>query len=238
MMLATVSPSDEEAAVLCASLNEYFSEQGITFFAPHPQRWYIRLDSPPLIHTTPLSKVIGCNVRGALPTGENSAHWHGIFNEIQIFLFAHPLNAEREARGVLPLNSLWLWGEGTETALQKNYDVVSSDDILPAMFASAANTLFSQWGQQWCNIEGRQLLVWTALRTALQQGDFTAWQNALQDFEINYALPLWQALRSGDITQLQIDILGENKTRRMSLKRADTWAFWRRTKDLPHYSLV
>jgi hypothetical protein len=238
MMLATVSPSDEEAAVLCASLNEYFSEQGITFFAPHPQRWYIRLDSPPRMHTTALSQVISCNVRGALPVGEDATYWHGILNEIQIFLFTHPLNTEREGRGELPINSVWLWGEGTETTLRKNYDAVSSDDTLPAMLASAVNTPFSQWEPRWCQIEGRQLLVWTALRAALQQGNFIAWRNALQNFEESYAQPLWQALRSGEIAQLQIDTLGENQTRRTTLTRTDTWAFWRRTKCLSDYSLV
>ena len=29
---------------MCASLNGHFAGQGLEFFAPHPQRWYVRLD--------------------------------------------------------------------------------------------------------------------------------------------------------------------------------------------------
>jgi hypothetical protein len=237
----------QEATQMCASLNEYFAGQGMEFFAPHPQRWYLRVDRLPRIHTRPLSQVIGGDVRGALPTGEEAARWHQVFNEIQMLLFSHPLNESREARGVVTINSLWLWGGGCDIhgTLQKNYDSVISDDVLPEMFATAAGIPFVMWPKNWRVIEipnngaannHRQLLVWAGLRTALQSGDLTAWRSALQDFENNYAQPLWQALRSGKIARLQLDILGRNNIRRVQLTRGDTWAVWRRAKPLSEYS--
>lgn len=242
MLMAGVQVSSEEAAALCASLNQHFAGQGMAFFAPHPQRWYMRLDALPRIHTTPLSQVIGGDVRRVLPTGEDSSHWHQVFNEIQMLLFAHPLNDAREARGESPVNSVWFWGCGCSgnTTLEKNYDSVSSDVVLAEMFAKAAGVPFSPWPEQWrdeqCN--GRQLLVWTGLRSALQSGDLAAWRTAMQNFENGYAQPLWQALRSGKIARLQIDILGGDSIRHVQLSRGDAWAFWRRAKRLAAYSLV
>jgi hypothetical protein len=240
LLLAGVQVSSEEAAAFCASLNEYFAGQGMEFFAPLPQRWYVRVDAMPHIRTRPLSQVMGGDVRGALPTGEDAQRWHQVLNEIQMLLFAHPLNEARDARGTLAINSLWLWGAGhsENLSLLKNYDNVSSDEVLVEMFAAVAGVSSAEWTGQWRDTEGRQLLVWTGLRSALQSGDLAAWRSALQDFEIGYARPLWQALRSGTIARLQIDILSGNNIRRVLLTRGDTWAFWRRIKRLAEYSLV
>jgi hypothetical protein len=186
----------------------------------------------------PLSQAVGRNVHGLLPKGAEAMHWHRIFNEIQMLLFNHSVNEARELRGELPVNSVWFWGgSATDVSLQKNYQSVGADEVLPEMFAAVAGIPFTGWPRQWGSQEGdgEQLLVWAGLRRALQCGDLAAWRDALQDFETGYARPLWQALRSGKIAQLRVDVLGGDDVRRVSLNRADTWAFWRSTKPLDGY---
>jgi hypothetical protein len=239
LLLSSALLSVEEAQQLCSSLNEYFAGQGMEFFAPHPQRWYARLDVPPKIRTTPLPELFGCNVRGDLPTGEDAAHWHKLFNEIQIMLFAHPVNEARETRGEPTINSVWLWGEGKLVEpLRKDYQAVSSDDELVKMFSSVADIPFSVWDKQWHESEGKQLLVWTGLRAAIQQGDLAAWRDALQAFEIGYVQPLWQAMQSGKISQIKIDVLAGGNSRSFNVMRSATWKVWRRSKPLAQFSLV
>jgi hypothetical protein len=211
------------------------------FFAPHPQRWYVQLDTLPSIQTIPLSAVLGTNVRYALPTGADAIRWHQLSNEIQMLLFEHPLNQTREARGKLPVNSVWLWGVGNSGSLVcENYEQVSSDEVLVEMLANSSSVPFSAWSAQWneAGSDDRQLLVWTGLSLALQKGDLAAWRSALQDFEAGYVQPLWHALNVGKLTQLQIDIMGESSMSCWQLKRGDTWAFWRRVRKLEKYSLV
>jgi len=197
----------------------------------------------------PLSQAAGRNIHGNLPTGAAALRWHQLFNEIQMLLFAHPLNQAREARGELPVNSVWFWGGGGGyVPPQSPYDSASSDEVLVEMLAAATDISFSGWPEQWRNShspslprvgrlsEGRQLLVWTGLRAALQRGDLAAWRCALQDFETGYAQPLWLALRSGKIAQLQLDILGGDSRRQVRLTRGDAWSVWRRGKPLADYS--
>ena len=282
ILLPEVEVKAGEAAQLCAALNEYFAGQGMEFFAPHPQRWYVRLDQLPDIEAVPLSQAAGRNVHGLLPKGKEAPRWHQVFNEIQMLLFAHPVNEAREARGELPVNSLWLWGGGGVNVLPQKtdenllmeplaiplgrqkatakwlvmsghpYDRVSSDEVLAEMFAAAAGIPFSSWPEQWngsltptlsqgergFSSAGRQLLVWTGLRAALRRGGLDAWRTALQEFEAGYAQPLWQALRAGKVSQLQVDILGGDRVRHLLLTRADTWAFWRRAKPFAEYAMV
>jgi len=241
LVLSEVMVGQDEAFALCASLNQHFAGQGMEFLSPHPQRWYVRLSELPRIRTAPLSQVAGGDVRGALPNGEDAARWHQLFNEIQMLLHAHPLNEARDARGEVAINSLWMWGAGVmEGALQKSYDGASSDEQLVEMFASAADVPFSAWPASWHEekTQGRQLLVWTGLRSALRRGDLAAWRSALQDFENSHARPLWQALRSGRIASLQIDIPGRAGMHQVKLTRSDSWAFWRRSRPLAEYSMV
>jgi hypothetical protein len=240
MLLSGVMPGADEAEQFCMSLNEYFNGQGMEFFAPHPQRWYVRLDELPRISTTPISGVLGGNVRGALPTGEDAARWHQLFNEIQMVLFAHPLNQAREAGNEPMINSVWFWGGGDTVPLMKQmFDSVSSDEVLVEMFAAVAGIPFEAWKIKWdSDRKGKQLLVWTGLRSALQRGDLAAWRDALQEFETGYAQPILQALRNGKLTQLELDIPGDEGTRRVSLQRGDAWAFWRHTRRLAEYSVV
>lgn len=243
LALAHSEISADEAGQMCASLNQHFAGQGMEFFAPHPHRWYVRLDSLPDIRTRPISQVIGRDMKGLLPAGAEAPRWNRVFNEIQMLLFAHPLNETRAERDALEINSLWLWGGGTageKAPLQENYNHVSSDEVLVEMFANAAGIPFSKWTGHWSGAEreGRQLLVWTGLRSALQSGDLAAWGNALLEFESGYARPLWQALRSGRIGGLQMDIPGNHGMRRVVLKRFDTWSFWRRARRLAEYSMV
>ncbi len=253
VVLLPVAVSEDESVQFCASLNEHFAGQGMTFFAPHPQRWYVRLNESPDITTVPLSQAAGRNIHGNLPTGTEALRWHQLFNEIQMLLFAHPLNEAREARGEVPVNSVWFWGNAQREASPPGvYGSASSDEVLAEMLATSAGVPFAQWQPAWRNplspifphagekgslSEGSQLLVWTGLRSALQLGDLAALRSALQVFETGYAQPLWQALRQGKIRQLHVDITGGDSLQQLHLTRGDAWAFWRRTRPLADYSV-
>lgn len=233
--LPSVGVSAIEAEQFCEALNGYFADEQLSFFAPHPERWYVKVQSLPDILTTPLSQAAGRDMRASLPTGADARRWGRLFNEAQMLLFSHPLNEARKARGELPVNGVWFWGCDLAVPPETcTHDKVSSDDALGRVFADATGMAFASWQTEWRAHEG--LLIWQGLRSALQRGDLLAWREALQAFETGYAKPLWLALKSGRIDALRIDVFCSDTLLQLELGRGDAWKFWRRTRRLGQYS--
>ena len=46
-----IALSADEASCLCESLNAHFEADGLQFYAPHPKRWYLKLEQAPSITT-------------------------------------------------------------------------------------------------------------------------------------------------------------------------------------------
>jgi hypothetical protein len=74
-----------------------------------------------------------------LPAGEDSATYRTLQSEIEMALHEHAANLEREAAGLLPVNSLWLWGGGTapEKTIQPQPPLFSEDGLLRGYWFSA-----------------------------------------------------------------------------------------------------
>lgn len=100
-----------EAAALAACIQGHFGES-FSPLALQPRRWYLRLPQAPQMSTTPLSCATGCDIDPLQPRGHDASHFRALLNELQMLLHDHPVNQRREARGQLPVNSLWLWGGG------------------------------------------------------------------------------------------------------------------------------
>ena len=89
-----------------------FISEGFVAHYGAASRWYIAHDSLATLPTASLDRVIGRNVDRWLLSGPAGRLLRRLQNEAQMLLYTHPLNDEREARGLLPINSFWLSGCG------------------------------------------------------------------------------------------------------------------------------
>ncbi len=101
-----------EAQGLIEAFNEHFADRSLSLVAPHPQRWYLRVQRLPQMITHPVEQVVGRSPEPFMPEGPDAAEWRGLLTEIQMLLHAHPLNRARQGRGLNPINGLWLDGAG------------------------------------------------------------------------------------------------------------------------------
>ncbi|UXI66413.1 phosphoglycerate mutase [Tahibacter amnicola] len=128
--------SAEECAELLRPLRPLLGDAGFPIDAPVPSRWYLRAaaDAKLPVFAEP-GRVLGDDLRQHMPEGPAGARWRALLNEVQIVLHNHPLNAERIARGQVPVNSLWFWGFGVlpDWVKTRHSAVYCEDPILTAL---------------------------------------------------------------------------------------------------------
>lgn len=216
-----------EAAALAASLNRHFAADGLELLPLAPGRWYLKLDHAPLLETTPLAQAIDQGIDRHLPRGEEARRWRGVMNEAQMLLHEHPVNQAREARGLPPVNSLWLWGggrlgAGTQTRIARLYaDAPSAAALahacgLPCSCEPAGLAELGPIGQE-------TLVVLSGLQTATaeERGE------RLRDYERRWFAPLLRALQQGRVGGL--DLIGTGpRPVQVRLDRWAAWQIWRR----------
>src|SRR5690606_19335873 len=94
------------------AMRPFFSEDGLTLHYRSPELW---LAQGPLVADLPtasLDRVIGRDVDPWMPRAEAARPLRRLQQEMQMLLYTAPLNDERQARGLLPINSFWVSGTG------------------------------------------------------------------------------------------------------------------------------
>lgn len=226
----------EEAAAFCLDLNRHFAQDGLTFIAADPQRWYIHSAVASKVTMTPLRMAAWRDVKPYQPQDEDALHWRRLSNEIQMLLHEHPVNQSREARGLLAINSLWLWGAGCSGSLDAKLDVIGGDESVCSPFAHASGVPYVTLVEEMLRgNRNRGLWAETSVSTAWQRGDLYAWRDAIQWVERELAQPLWQAIRQGRLQTLTLDVLSGSETRRFVLDRSASWKLWRRPVPMAAY---
>jgi hypothetical protein len=232
----------EEAHALTHMLNEHFAAEGMHFYAPHANRWYLRLARPPVLETHPLSEAIGQSIQRLMPQGDDAMQWQARINEIQMLLHEHPVSLELERRGESPVNSLWLWGGGVmEKARAPAGMKIWADDPFSLGLAQAHGNpaaALPNSAMDWTDggLEaGEHLVVLDQLVQADLRDDQEDWRRALQQMERHWFVPLLTVLRKGAIARLDLHLAGTHGVSHYTLTRNDLYKFWRRRQPLGAY---
>jgi hypothetical protein len=125
-----------ESDELARALRPLFGDAGFPLEATKPSRWYLRCPADVrLPRFAAPEAVLGDDLMRHLPSGDNERQWRRLFNEAQIILHNHPVNARRVQRGVMPANSLWFWGAGKlpDWVRAQHTRVASGDDVTIAL---------------------------------------------------------------------------------------------------------
>lgn len=105
--------STTEAHELVDALQEQLGTAEIEFHAGvgyrHLMVWRGGKDG---MKGTPPHDITGKSILDFLPTGDGADTLNNIMNHAQMVLHNHPVNVRRKQEGLLPANSVWLWGHG------------------------------------------------------------------------------------------------------------------------------
>ena len=227
----------DEAEQLVSSVNEHLREDGLQLIMGQPHHWYLRLNEVPDLQTSPLPSLLFQDINPHLPRGGRAGEWRRRLNEIQMLLYDHPVNRQREESGRLTVNSLWIWGGGhlPEATNVKWRQVYSDDWLLDALArfqGVASDDLPESVEQVVQECSGEVLLHLDDCLLPLRQNDPIGWLSAVHQFQSLWLEPLLTALKNNRCASLTL--ISANG-QRYSLNKLTLRRWWRRRRSLQRW---
>jgi len=233
----TLGVHTEEARALLQTARPVIEDLGVTLQAPTPLRWYVSGEAlGSLAGASPL-RATGRNIEIWLPhearTGERSRAWMKLQNEVQMAWFEHPLNLERESRGLPAINSIWLHGQGTMRPVARPFARVMSDAAATRGLALASGVKPSTPPESFASVskdgsQGATLVELNPFSAPFIEQDWARWNASLKELEAAWFAPALQALGDGSLGRLSLTLCGDTGSVTLSVTRADLRKFWRR----------
>ncbi len=223
--------SGAECARLAADFNALFGESALQL-TPLPSGGFV-LTAPPgePVHTREPARVSTGALAESLPQGPGAAALRRLGAELEMWLYAHPLNAERAGRGEPPVSTLWLWGGGAPCAERAERTSVARlpgiDAYLDGLISLGADTPCPPSPPHWPYAPGSPIeraLHVLEVRDVLAREPAADLLAALAELDRQWLAPALAALRAGALQRLWL--LANDRV--WSLRARDLWRRWRR----------
>lgn len=111
LMYPAPALSADHADAMVAELRAAFPELDLRRGA-YPGRWYLRRNADLPGIAPSVQCLQGRSLSPHLPQAREHRVWRQYLNALQMALHAHPANASRAARGLPPVNGVWICGGG------------------------------------------------------------------------------------------------------------------------------
>jgi hypothetical protein len=196
------------------------SDDGLRVHAASHREWLLECREPLDCESPDPAGVSGGNLRHYLPRGSDAPRLQSIVNELQMLLHEHPVNLDRAARGLLPINSVWFWGFGvTPVAVPQELPLLLSDDpwLRGLWMLHGSDSAALPAARGW-NGRGKRWLFVASGPEAFGGSD------TLEALEREVFAPLRTALRSGALRRASL-LLGSQA---LQITGGMRWRFWRR----------
>lgn len=224
--------SQDEAERLVENINTHFIDEPWTLYACAPHRWYLGLETPADLITSPLSKVLGENVNHFLSTGDDAHYWLTITNEIQMLLHGTNVNFERESRNMMTANSIWLWGGGylpSNKVLNSSHHRIITNNIFFSGVGCHCNLEVLSLSDGFSdNVEvANDFIVLDMLSEHVQSRDLYTFMQTLTEIETVFFSYCDKQLQNGKIDSIRL-VTDTELTVTITKKHLHRW--WKRIK--------
>ncbi|WP_255440178.1 phosphoglycerate mutase [Caenimonas sedimenti] len=124
----------------------YFEQDGLTLHYHGPLLWLAQGALFEDLPTASLDRVIGREIDPWMPRSEAARPLRRLQQEMQMLLYTAPWNDERQARGHLPVNSMWVSGTGRLPAA-----TIASNEpqVNTALRGAALRDDWAGWSAAW-----------------------------------------------------------------------------------------
>ncbi|HEY5754993.1 MAG TPA: hypothetical protein VIU34_04175 [Steroidobacter sp.] len=210
---ARMSVAERES--LAPTLVDHLQSTGFELHEGAEGEWLLRSEAPLQVQTVTPEFAAANPAENILPRGRDAGGLRRLMTELQMLLHEHPVNTQRQLRGLPALNAIWVHGEGMLNELsEKSLPAARGDDV----YLRGIYRLHNQ------PLEVRPTDAVTLLKQI--SGPTVAVIDATdaETLETQWLAPLSRALMSGAIAKLTLMFDGWQ----VVSHRADMFKLWRR----------
>ena len=215
--------SESHARALYDLAEPMFAEIGLTLRYGTADTW--QLDAPGWegLDCASPDAAAGLDIADWMPRGDAAVKFRKLQNEIQMLWFEHPVNLEREQRGLKPINAFWPWANGPASGTADGRRIYSVD-CPPWMsrLTSGETTVAGLLADP-----APATLICGTLAAPAIGNDWGTWVAALEHLEQQCFVPLLDALRKGQIKRLRLVRSGRTHLSESVCTTASLRKFWR-----------
>lgn len=224
-----------EAVALCRDINTFLEGSGYKFLPYREYLWLVTVPNEPTWQIAPL-----CDIEGQLktmprPSSDNSretAQLQTLQTELQMLLAAHPINQQRRQNYQPEINGVWFWRDLLAANPQSNSIPLLTDAPLLSGSSKHQTDAPYDWAaaQDWFRDIGKptEAMLWlNSLEAPTAFADLWGYQDAFNQLNQRFFVPIQQALQQGYLSGLTIQTDGEYGFD-LRVQKRNRLAFWKK----------
>jgi len=219
---------ERDSRALFETAKPYFEEAGHALVYGDAGTWFMRADDWAGLDTSTPDATLGMDLTDWMPVGARAASFRRLQNEVQILWHTHPVNAEREARRLAPVNAFWSWGAADAARLRAQDAPRLAAFEAGAVVAALADTRAASLPDFVANIDGDAILVCGSAAAHAVGADWGGWIHQLQQLEAGLFAPILEALKKGRVRKVQLVLSHRDAHAEFTTTALAQRSFWRR----------
>lgn len=219
--LRSLQLSEADSRALYDIARPYFDEVGKPLLHGAPGLWFMRADEWAGLNTASPDATTTQSMSDWLPEGAHARDFRRLQNEVQMLWHEHPVNQARQARGLQPINSCWLWGGAGPAAPTGGVVIADGTSWMDALAASSQPELRQLIAQP-----GAAMLA--GLISPAQVGDWADWLARMQRLEQEWFAPLLAALKDGRVDSIRLVLSHRHGQTTATTSKLAQYQFWRK----------
>ncbi|MET0983607.1 MAG: hypothetical protein ABWY02_15995 [Telluria sp.] len=226
--LRSLHLGEPESRALFESARPYFEEAGHALAYGDAQTWFMRADDWAALDTATPDAAVGMDLTDWMPAGAHAAAFRRLQNEVQILWHSHPVNAEREARRLPPVNAFWLWGAADAArARAPQAPVLAAFDAAPWVDA-LADTQVTDLPAFVAGVDKDTILVCGSAAASAIGADWGGWIAQMGQLEAALFAPILDALTRGRVRRVSLVLSHRDAHAACTTNALAQRKFWRR----------
>ncbi len=207
-----------------------FAEAGKPLRYGDAGTWFVKTDDWAALQTATPDAASGHNIDIWMPKGNGERDWRKLQNEVQMHWFNHAVNEAREARGLQPVNSLWLWGNAAAPLAPATSSFSHAFNLhgwMRAFEQSVPHHAIATGAAEVLRASPQQgIAVLDTLLAPALANDWGRWLERMQALEAEWFAPLLAGLGSGAVDDLLLIASHDTCLAQFGIGRASLKKFW------------